>query len=37
MADVYLNRTMEMEYEMQQRPGQQVFKAKPQIWLVSQS
>lgn len=37
MTDVHLSTTMEMECEMRQQPGQQVFKAKPQIWLASQS
>jgi radical SAM superfamily enzyme YgiQ (UPF0313 family) len=32
-ADASLRKRAEMEYEMQKRPGQQVFEAKPQIWL----
>lgn len=36
VADVHLSKTIESEAEMKRQPGQQVFKAKPQIWLDSQ-
>jgi hypothetical protein len=37
LADVYLSKTLEMECQVQKQPGQQVFRAKPQIWLDCQS
>jgi radical SAM superfamily enzyme YgiQ (UPF0313 family) len=33
LADPHLLETIEMEGEMQKRPAQQVFQARPQIWL----
>ena len=37
VGDGYLSKTLKTEHEIQIRPAQKVFAAKPQIWLDHRS